>query len=48
MRGIINTESEGRNLAKNKKRKSTNDILINALIDLLIGTLLILIEKLID
>ena len=48
MRGIINTESEVRNLAKNKKRKSTNDILINALIDLLIGTLLILIEKLID
>lgn len=35
-------------MARHKKRKSNNDLLINALIDLLIGTLLIIIEKLID
>lgn len=35
-------------MAKHKKRKSNNDTLKNALIDLLIGTLLIIIDKLFD
>ena len=35
-------------MAKHKKRKPVSGILINALIDLLIGTLLIIIEKMID
>lgn len=35
-------------MAKHKKRRTTNDLLINALIDLLIGTLLIIIDKVID
>lgn len=35
-------------MARRKKRKSINETLINALIDLLIGTLLIIIDRLID
>lgn len=35
-------------MARRKKRKSINDKLTNALIDLLIGTLLIIIDRLID
>lgn len=35
-------------MARRKKRKPINDTLTNALIDLLIGTLLIIIDRLID